>query len=202
MKSDFLKAIQSAYDQASLCAAELIEHRHHWFKRDGADLNFDTPFRKVLLVCVVSDHYPALAFQCANLLKYSSSELISPPFIMDVFTLDVITEMLDTPIYCLDYLFKRTALFSRISISHQLAALAYHLTSNLWFDDKVDHVHLGDVLESLDVALAVRRQGMHGKATPEGIITKYNDKAIGRLIRHFNYSKIPPQRSLHFCCCH
>lgn len=103
---------------------------------------------------------------------------------MDVFTLDIITELLNTPIYCLDYLLKRTSYFDKLSVSHELVTLAYHLKANLWFEDKIDYVHLeDDFAHDLDVAIFARRKGIPGKATPDGILTQFADKAIGHLIR-------------------
>jgi len=199
LKSDFQKAVQSAYDQGLVCAEELLAHRHRWYDQEGNELAFASHFRKTLIVCVVSDHYPALAFQCAHLLEYTSSDAVPAPFVTDVFTLDIITEMLDTPIYCLDYIVKRTSYFDKISISHELTALAYHLKLNLWFDDKVDYVHIEDDFGTdLDVALAVRRRGIHGRATPEGVLTKFVNKAVGRLIRDIELFEHPATTNLAF----
>ena len=184
LKSDFHKSIQSSYDQGLSCAQELIKRSHGWFDRNGNQIKFDTKFERVLILCVVSDHYSALAFQCGQFLKQTATETIPAPFVMDVFTLDIITEMLDTPLYFLDYVVKRTKYFDKISMSHELTALSYHLKHNLWLEDKYDYVHFADDFTSdLDVAIFVRRRGVPGKATPDGILTRIADKAIGRFIR-------------------
>ncbi|ARQ09125.1 hypothetical protein NXC12_CH01046 [Rhizobium etli] len=54
-------------------------------------------------MAIVTDHYPALAFQARQLLKYKTTEQIFTPLVIDVFALDAITEMLEMPLRLLSY---------------------------------------------------------------------------------------------------
>ena len=54
--------------------------------------------REVYIVCLISDHYPSLGFQARHFLKANTSLQIPAPFVMDVFALDAMTEMLESPL--------------------------------------------------------------------------------------------------------
>ena len=49
---------------------------------------------RIYMIRLVSDHYPAESFEARKLLKYEATETVSPLFVMDVFALDAMTEML------------------------------------------------------------------------------------------------------------
>jgi len=80
---------------------------------------------------------------------------------MDIFTLDVMTEMLESPLYFLSYVDKRTGYADKIIASHELVLISQHLKRNLWFEDKYDTILLeDDILADLDVAMSVRRDNV------------------------------------------
>jgi len=109
----------------------------------------------------VADHYPALASQARHFLKYETTEKLASPLTTDVFALDAITEMLETPLYVLSYLDLRSKHGEKILTTHELTLLATHLKYNLWINEKYDLVHFSDDLGvHLDAAMAVRREGL------------------------------------------
>ena len=55
----------------------------------------------------------SLAFQARQFLEVKESETIKPPFVIDVFALDVIAEMLDSPLRFLSYVNRRTGYADR-----------------------------------------------------------------------------------------
>ena len=69
LKEDFKKAIQSAYDQARRCAEALTLEGFRFVNRSGGEIAISEKPRVVYPICVVSDHYPALAFQARQFLK-------------------------------------------------------------------------------------------------------------------------------------
>jgi len=183
LKSDFKKAIQDACDQAILCSEALIDGSCELRDSDGQVLSFPTPLKQVYPVCIVADHYPALAFQARQFLKFELKEKIARPLATDVFTLDVMVEMLASPLRFLSYLSHRAEYGEKLLMSHELTLLAYHLKYNLWVDEKYDIMHLDDDFSShLDVAMMVRREGFQGAATPDGILTRHRDTHIGKLL--------------------
>ncbi|WP_269498068.1 SEC-C metal-binding domain-containing protein [Castellaniella sp. S9] len=184
IKDDFKKSIQDSSDQAYRCA-KLIEEGKCSFK-DGSGNVVTLPARlkRIYVICLVSDHYPALSFQARQFLKFTATHTISPPFVMDVFALDAMTEMLSSPLHFLSYVDRRTGYTDKLMASHELTILSYHLKRNLWVDDAHTMVMLDDDISAdLDLAMLVRREGIPGKGTPEGILTRLATTALGSMVK-------------------
>lgn len=114
------------------------------------------------------------------------------PIVTDVFFLDVLTEVLETPLQCLNYLALRAKSDQKLFVEQELTVLGYHLKHNLWLDEKYDMVNLGDdFTSSLDIAMSARRLGVPGERTPKGILTRFHGTPIGRLISEFEARGIP-----------
>jgi hypothetical protein len=75
LKSDFKKAIQDAYDQAWQCSNALLVNGYKYVLLDGNEITLSKMPVSVFPICVVADHYPAIAFQVSdhsdNTLTYS-----------------------------------------------------------------------------------------------------------------------------------
>ena len=184
IKDDFRKSIQDSSDQAYRCA-KLIEEGKCTFKdAAGNAVTLPASLKRIYVICLISDHYPALSFQARQFLKFVATDTISPPFVMDVFALDAMTEMLSSSLHFLSYLDRRTGYTDKLMASHELTILSYHLKQNLWVDDKHDMVILDDDISAdLDLAMLVRREGIPGKSTPEGILTRFRATALGRMVK-------------------
>jgi Nuclease-related domain len=144
IKDDFKKAIQDSYDQALVCANALLDGGQTLKTAGGQEIALAMPLKQIFPICIVSDHYPALAFQTRQFLKSESTETISPPLVFDVFTLDTITEMLETPLQLLSYLDLRRRYGEKTLAMHELTLLSTHLKYNLWVGQDYDFVSLGD----------------------------------------------------------
>lgn len=183
LKDDFKKAIQKAYDQALSCSKLLGDKSCKFLLDDGTEISVPHDCKEIFPICLISEHYPALSFQARQFLKYEITEVVAAPFVMDIFLLDAMTEMLGTPLHFLSYLNRRPLYIERLNISHELTALSYHLNQNLWFGNEYDFIALGDDISSgLDAAMMVRRLGIDGNRTPDGILTKFVGTKIGNLI--------------------
>ncbi|MCK4517435.1 SEC-C domain-containing protein [Candidatus Babeliales bacterium] len=183
IKDDFKKSVQESYDQGLSCAKLLSDKKYSLRDADGNKLVIQRNFKEKYIFCVVSDHYPALSFQSRQFLKFEESENILPPFIMDIFLLDVMTEMLQTPLHFLSYINRRTQYSDKINAMHELTVLSYHLKQNLWLDSEYSLMHLGDdICADLDLAMMVRRESIQGKSTPDGILTRTKGTTIANLI--------------------
>jgi hypothetical protein len=184
IKDDFKKSIQDSSDQAYRCA-KLIEESQCSFKdAAGNAVTLPASLKRIYVICLISDHYPALSFQTRQFLKFAGTDTISPPLVIDVFALDAMTEMLSTPLHFLSYVDRRTGYTDKLMASHELTILSYHLKNNLWLDDEHDLVMLDDDISAdLDLAMLVRREGIPGKDTPEGILTRFSATALGRLVK-------------------
>jgi hypothetical protein len=199
IKEDFKKSVQDAYDQGRACAT-LIENRKLKFvDGSGQELKLSENFKTIDILCVVSDNYPALSFQARQFLKIQTSEVIQLPFVMDIFTLDVMTEMLDSPLYFLSYVNRRAVYSDKVMASHELVILSQHLKRNLWVEEKYNFVLFeDDIGADLDVAMSVRRDRVPGKRTPDGILTRIANTALGRLLKQIEAQPVPPMIDLGF----
>ena len=184
IKDDFKKSIQDSYDQAFKCAGMLADPRYVLKDAEARDISIKQPIKETYLACVVSDHYPALSFQSRQFLKVQAADGISPPFVLDVFTLDAMTEMLQSPLHLLSYIDRRTKYSERVIASHELTVLSYHLKQNLWVSEEHQMMMLhDDISTDLDLAMAARRDGIAAKRTPDGILTRLAATTLGGFIK-------------------
>lgn len=199
IKADFAAAIQKAYDQGAECATAILSGKCRLEDDRGQAVVLPEKINEIYPFCVVSDHYPALAFQASQYLKFSADEVVRSPLVMDVFLLDVLAEMLDTPLRFLSYIRMRVESAHKLMMSHELTALAYHLRCNLWLDDKYDMVMLDDsIAADLDTAMTVRREGLPGERIPPGILTKMKGTYYERLLEQIERRPDPAVLELGF----
>ncbi|SHI74648.1 SEC-C metal-binding domain-containing protein [Halodesulfovibrio aestuarii] len=192
LKKDFQGAIQESYNQAYSCAAVLSDSKYDLVLADGQKLEVNRDISEIFPICIVADHYPALSFQARNFLTYESNEKILSPFVMDVFFLDALTEMLDSPLYFLNYLHRRVGYTESTMAQHELTLLSYHLKSNLWLDPQYNLMMFeDDITADLDLAMMARREGVPGIKTPEGILTKFDGTIYGVIIEQLQKSEEP-----------
>ena len=184
IRSDFKKAVQVAYDQGAACAKSLIERDCRFVAADGREVALPDDIREIYIFCVVSDHYPALSFQARQFLKTESIDRVQAPLVMDVFAVDAMTEMLQSPLQFLSYVNRRANYAEQLMASQELTILGYHLTKNLWVQPDVNLMHLCDDFSAgLDIAMAVRRAGVQGAATPDGVLTRFGKTTVGRVVK-------------------
>lgn len=184
LRDDFKKSVQDSYDQGFLCAESLNNPRFSLVEADGQELAFPYEPKEIYILCVVADHYPALYFHVRQFLRFKKTDLIPQPLILDVFALDAITEMLQSPLYFLSYVHRRVNYSDKILASHEMTILSYHLKQNLWLNDELDILCIGDDFGAhLAIAMTVRREGLEGRETPEGILTQFQNTALNRIVQ-------------------
>ena len=192
LQHDFRQAVQEAVDQAFDCSELLGEPSVTLRCRDGRTVPLTEPPSAIFPLSVVVDHYPALAFQARHLLVAKNSERIHLPLVIDVFALDAITEMLDSPLRFLSYLALRSQFGDKLLAMHELTLLSYHLKRNLWVGSDTDLIYMeDDVSTDLDVAMTVRRNGVSGKATPDGILTRFDGTPFSDIISQIDNQENP-----------
>ena len=183
IRDDFKKSVQDSYDQACRCAKLLGDAKYILKDRHSDEVDIRVSLKDVYILCVVSDHYPALSFQARQFLRFEATKAIPPPFVLDVFTLDAMTEMLRSPMQLLSYVDRRTKYYGKLMASHELTILSYHLKRNLWLSEEYDMITLEDDISSdLDLAMLVRREGIPGESTPDGILTRLGSTTLGRFV--------------------
>jgi len=199
LKADFAAAIQDSYDQGWTCANELLAGECRLVDDNKKEVELPASIKEVFLLSLVSEHYPALAFQAKQSLKFQTTDVIRPPFVMDVFLLDTLTEMLATPLRLLGYVKLRVAASDKLMSGHELTVLGYHLKQNLWLDEKHDLVMLEDsIARDLDSAMMVRRDNQPGDDTPVGVLTKMRGTRYESLIKQIETRADPATLELGF----
>ena len=199
IREDFKRSVQDSYDQGYACATQIGNRKLRFVDGGGEELTLPKNFKTIDILCVVSDNYPALSFQARQFLTIQTSEVIQPPFVMDIFTLDVLTEMLDSPLYFLSYVNRRALYSDKVMASHELVILSQHLKRNLWVEEQYNFVLFeDDIGADLDVAMSVRRDRVPGKRTPDGILTRIANTALGRLLKQIEAQPVPPMIDLGF----
>lgn len=199
LKADFAAAIQDSYNQGWTCANEILTGGCRLVDDNKKEVELPLSIKEIFLFSLVSDHYPALAFQASQSLNFQATDVIRPPFVMDVFLLDTLTEMLATPLRLLGYVKLRVAVSEKLMSGHELTVLGYHLKQNLWLDEKHDLVMLEDsIARDLDTAMMVRRDNQPGDHTPVGILTKMRGTRYESLIKEIEARADPATLELGF----
>lgn len=199
IRSDFKKAVQVAYDQGAACAKSLLDKDYRLATPDGREVVLPEDIKEIYILCVVSDHYPSLSFQARQYLKTESIDRVQAPLVMDVFAVDAMTEMLQSPLQFLSYVNRRANYAERLMASQELTILGYHLTKNLWVQPDVNLMYLCDDFSAgLDIAMAVRRAGLQGAATPDGVLTRFEKTTIGRVVKEIETRPDPATIDLGF----
>lgn len=183
LHDDFVAGIQSAYDQAFSCAKRLEDKQYTLLAADNRAVELPLELTEIYVICVVSDHYPALSFQTEQFLKTSSMPGLQLPVVLDVFSLDVMAEMLPSPLHFLSYLNRRAHYSGQVHAGQELVILGYHLRQNLWMGSDISMLFLeNDVAVTLDIAMMARRTGAPGLKTPEGILTHLDGTTLGNIV--------------------
>ena len=179
----FQKSVQDSYDQALFCARMLSQSAPLLVTIQGIEVQVPYKFSEIYILCVVADHYPALSFQTRQFLRYEQDSVVQAPFVLDIFTLDTMAEMLQSPLYFLSYVARRATYRETVHASQELAILAFHLKKNLWFEKTYSYVQVPDDMTSeLEVAMTARREGIPGETTPDGILTRLRGTSVGQIV--------------------
>lgn len=185
LQKDFKLAIQDSYDQALICSKSITNSNYKLIDASGNEIHINKDIKEIFPVCIVAEHYPSLSIQAHQFIKYEKDENIHEPLITDIFFFDVLTELLNSPLYFLSYLDRRGAYFKKLIVQQELSALGYHLSQNLYVDKEFDLMHIEeDFTHGIDVAMAVRRLGVAGLNTPIGILTKLKGTQIYKIIEN------------------
>ena len=184
IKEDFRRSVQDSYDQGCKCAKLLGNPKYKLIAADSREIAIKRTLKEIYILCVVSDCYPALNFQARQLLKFEETEAIQPPLITDIFALDAMTEMLESPLHFLSYVNRRTGYYGKLMARDEMTILSHHLKRNLWIEDEYSMFALDDsVSVDLDVAMTVRRDNVAGKRTPDGVLTRITETVLGRIVK-------------------
>jgi len=184
LRGDFKAAVQDSYDQAMSCSIALTDRTLLFVAANGEVVQLPPEISQVFPICLVADHYPALAFQTDQFLVTHQETGVLAPLVIDVFTLDVMAEMLERPTRFLSYLDLRALHGSKVHTNHEITLLGYHLKNSLWVEDEFMFVAIeDDFAADVEIAMAARRLGLPGRRMPKGVLTAIEGTALDRIIR-------------------
>jgi hypothetical protein len=198
IRKDFAAAVQAACNQGMDCAKMLFDPAIQWVGADGVAI--DPPkVEKVFLLCLVADHYPALAAQARQFLQFEPADHVAAPLVMDVFLLDALAEMLDSPLHFLNYLDRRSGYADKVMSNHEMNILGFHLVQNLHLQEEAALFHLWDDFGvDLELAMLARRDGLDAPWTPQGILTILHGTTLGAMLKQIERQLQPGMVELGF----
>ena len=180
LEDDFRLAIQEAYDQAIKCGKSLSE-KNIVIKHKNGKIKLPE-IKHLYPVCVISDYYPAVYPQARKFLNFVENEFLSSPFICSLFVLDILIEILPSPLRFLSYIYLRTRFYEKLHASHEFNVLGYFLSKNLWIEESTDVLLIDE-----NCSQVIDRAILH-KEIPEGILTKIKDTKFGKIIQQIEFS--------------
>ena len=183
LKEDFKKAVRAAADQAFLCAEQINSPEAKFCSSDGRLIPEIGPDSTIFTLTTLLDNYPALLHQTFFLLEQYSTNRIASPFVTDVFALDTMTKMLDSPLKFLHYLSRRTRKPKFLLASNEHELIGTYLQNGLVFEEDVDIVWVEEnISEDIDIAMEVMHNSAEGFGLPENIFDKFSGTHLGNFI--------------------
>ena len=130
LKTDFNAAIQDAYDQGRTSRNAILKEKVKLIRPGGSEIVLDDSINDVYIICVTSDHYPAVMYQAKTFLEKNDSD--PSPIVINIFDLDILTYYLKCPFEFLYYLRQRVSLNEHFMGQSEIDLLAYHLNQKLF----------------------------------------------------------------------
>lgn len=198
LEEDFKNAVREAADQAFLCAEHVNGPRAKLNSSDGRPIPEIGPNSRIFTLTVLLDHYPALLHQTFFLLEQRPTSRIASPFVTDIFALDTMTEMLDSPPKFLHYLFQRTRKPKLLVASneHELIGMYLH-KGGLAVKEDISFVLVDkNISDDIDIAMEVKRNNTEGFNLPENLFDKLSGTHFGNMINVLENSPSPTATNL------
>ena len=184
IQDDFEKAIHRAARQAMSCGQYVGNPNVKLKSKDGRKIPEIDQSAHVLPMTVVLDPYPGLFFQTQSLLQDQSTERISSPFVTDVFALDTVAEILDSPARFLHYLLQRGSRSQRRHTNQEYELLSLHLKHGLEFGEDITDVFVeSDLAGDIDLLMCIRRDGAEGPVPSISVLDQYANTYFGSILR-------------------
>src|SRR3989338_1215094 len=130
LRKDFHNAVQEAYDQAIKCRDAILNQTAKLINSGGNEIQVDDSINDVYIICLTTDHYPAIAYQARAFLTKKPGN--PNPITISIFDLDVLAYYLKDPFEFLYYLRQRVQLYDSFMGQNEVELLAYHLNQKLY----------------------------------------------------------------------
>ena len=190
IKADFREAVQSAYDQALLSKAALMDNDHELIDSSGVHPITVGNLDAVYILCVTGDHYPALGVQVHHHLSKSTDD--PNPLALSVFDLEVMSHCLKDPYDYLYYLRQRTLHADRFAAMSELDLLSFHLACNLDPGQEPDFIFVSQDLSELIRADYLLSKGYWPQAHSTSELSfEWRDESFDQIIECVKETKVP-----------
>lgn len=191
IKKDFSNAVQDAYNQGLLCREEILNRNNVLVDEHNKEIQLEEAINDVYLVCLTSNHYPAVIHQMEVLLN--KPEDAPYPLSWSVFDLDLITEYLNDPFDFLYYLDCRIRLIDKIKADEEIVFLGYHINQKLPTNLKPSEqlVIINDFGQLVDANFLVLRGAMPPHPDFQKLYPKWKNESYNYLINQLKSSQIP-----------
>lgn len=196
-QADFGKAVTDAYKQNIRCAKDLCNRQISVRDGNRRKLSIPREFKFIYPICVVSDPYPSLAIQSSEYLESVSipdsiSNKMTEQVITDIFFIDVLAEMLTSPLLLIDYLDKRCNYGRNLLSQSEINVLSVYLSDGFAQLDEMQNgtVYVdGDCSSEIDAAMTARRLHLvNQQKTPAGVLSRIKNAhgGFGALLKRFS----------------
>ena len=183
LEEDFRNAVRKAVDQAFQCAKHVNNPKVKLSSPDGRTIPGIDPNSRIFTLAILLDHYPALLHQTFFRLEKHSTSRIASPFVTDIFALDTMIEILDSPLKFLHYLSQRTRKPKLLLASNEHELIGMYLKCGLVFKKDVDIAWVGeDISHDIDIIMEVKRNNAEGYNLPESFFGKVSGTHFGNVI--------------------
>mgnify|MGYP001170084809 CR=1 FL=1 len=140
IKSDFEKAIQSAYSQGLISRNKILQKNSKFYDNYDNELELSEAIDEVFILGVTTENYPSLTHQAHILIDKKETDPF--PLFTTIFDLELLAHYLKDPYDFLYYVRQRIALVDYFKADDEIAFLGYHLVNKLWKLDTADYVQI------------------------------------------------------------
>ena len=190
LKRDFKAAIQDAYEQGVLSRHAVIQHDSILVTDDGETLALPETLDDAYIICLTSDHYPAVTHQIDVFLDRKSDGPYA--LALNIFDLEIVAHYLSDRFDFLYYLRQRVDLIGHFKASSEITYLAYHLNQKLFPKKGLDKQLLPETWAQLIDANYPAARGFQPKTiAATRLHHQWKNKKFDRLVDQITATKHP-----------
>jgi hypothetical protein len=190
LRADFKEAVQKAYDQGLICRNSVIGKNNALVTSDGKELHLNEFIDDAYIICLTSDHYPAVTHQVEVYLQKKTEDPY--PLAMSIFDLDILVFYLKDPFEFLYYLRQRVDLSDYYKASSEIDLLACHLRQKLYPCPETDWELVDESFAQLiDANFPVMKGHVPKTSAVEKLHHKWKNERFQRLTEQVKSSRQP-----------
>lgn len=195
LQNDFNGAIQDAYQQALVSRKHLLEKDSKLMTSSGAEVDLDDEINEVYMLCVTSDHYPAVGHQTRTLLNKQVDDPY--PIAISLFDLDILLYYLPDPFEFLYYIRQRVNLYENFIGQSEMDYLGYHLNQKLFIGkdeetgEKIDCALIQGMAQLIDAHYPAVHGEIPETKAMEKLHTKWSNSEFQKMIGYLKRAKNP-----------